>query len=63
MLPMDSESKVQLILDASKLSVQIPIPEGQLPEVEQWARRFAYALHAERARVISDLPSRKRYGL
>jgi hypothetical protein len=56
-LPTDVELKVQLVLDASKLNDQIAIPEGQLPGVEQWARRFGILAMPYMLRVRGPKPS------
>lgn len=62
-LPQTPEIWTQVVLDASSDLLQDRVDEDQLPLLEYWGRRYCYTVHAERAKRIATLPTRKRFGL
>jgi hypothetical protein len=62
-VPSGPNNYIQLILDATKEDPQDDLGETPREELEFWGRRLCYKLHAERAKKMAILPTRKRYGL
>jgi hypothetical protein len=60
-LPVDEEEYTQIILDPSR--GHVIIGETVQEELELWCRRLCYRLHTERAKIMTNLPARTRYGL
>lgn len=64
-LPSIPEDLIGAILDTSNHlnKLGLDLNPSLIQEQELWSRRYCYAIHAERSRLMATLPTRRRFGL